>query len=167
MSEIKKSNSVMRVEKVLLDIGILGEIRQLNQAARTAKEAADSLEVSLGEIVKTLLFSFGEDGSKTPVLGLIAGDRTCNINELKNELNCQGAYIRLNADEVKAITGFTIGCVSPVGLPTSIPIAIDESLFRFEIVWCAAGHPFFVFPISPKNLAFITNGKLSSKIGAK
>ena len=70
-----------------------------------------------------------------------------------------------SAEEVKDVTGFTIGGVSPVGLPPEIPIAIDEALFRFEKVWCAAGNQFFVFPIAPKDLVPLTNGVLSAEIG--
>ena len=56
----------------------------------------------------------------------------------------------MDAGDVKKVTGFTIGGVSPIGLINPIPIVIDGSIFRFEMVWCLAGHPFFVFSISPR-----------------
>ena len=43
-----------------------------------------------------------------------------------------------NADEVKSITGFTIGGVSPVGHLNNINIFIDDTLSRFSEVFAAA-----------------------------
>ena len=63
-----------------------------------------------------------------------------------------------SADEVKNITGFTIGGVSPVGHLNKINIYIDNSLERFEILYAAAGHPNCVFKINYNNLKEITNG---------
>ena len=65
-----------------------------------------------------------------------------------------------NAEQVKEITGFTIGGVSPVGHLNKIDIFIDQSLERFENVFAAAGHPNSVFKINFKNLCKITNGSV-------
>ena len=65
-----------------------------------------------------------------------------------------------NADQVKEITGFTIGGVSPVGHLNKIDIFIDKSLERFEHVFAAAGHPNSIFKINFKNLCKITNGSV-------
>ena len=63
-----------------------------------------------------------------------------------------------SADDVKKITGFTIGGVSPVGHLNKIPIIIDNSLKRFESLYAAAGHPNCVFKIDFTNLQKITEG---------
>ena len=49
------------------------------------------------------------------------------------------------ADEVRAATGFAIGGVPPLGHDTDLPTIVDESLRRFDRVWCAAGTPHAVF----------------------
>ena len=65
-----------------------------------------------------------------------------------------------SADQVKEMTGFTIGGVSPVGHLNSIKIIIDQSLSRFENIFGAAGHPNCVFKINFTNLQKITNGEV-------
>ena len=165
MARSEKSSSVLRVEETLLRAGYKDKVKELDQTARSAKDAAEALNVKLGAIVKTLVFFFKHQECEKPAIALISGDKICDVEELQNEMAIEGKHFRIGAEEVKKITGYTIGGVSPVGLPPEIPIAIDEALFRFEEVWCAAGNQFFVFPILPKNLVLLTNGVVSSKIG--
>ena len=66
-----------------------------------------------------------------------------------------------SADEVKNITGFTIGGVSPVGHLNKINIYIDNSLERFDDLYAAAGHPNCVFKIDFGKLQKITNGLIN------
>ena len=61
-------------------------------------------------------------------------------------------------DDVKSITGYTIGGVSPVGHLNKIEIFIDHSLGRFENLYAAAGHPNCVFKTNFDDLQKITNG---------
>ena len=63
-----------------------------------------------------------------------------------------------SADEVKNVTGYTIGGVSPIGHLNKIYILIDKSLNRFNSLFAAAGHPNCVFEISFTDLIKITNG---------
>ena len=63
-----------------------------------------------------------------------------------------------NADEVKLITGFSIGGVSPVAHRNNLNILIDKSLNRFDYVYAAAGHPNCVFKIDYNQLTKITKG---------
>ena len=64
------------------------------------------------------------------------------------------------ADDVKKITGYTIGGVSPIGHLNKIDIFIDNSLERFNFLYAAAGHPNCVFKINFKDLQKITNGSI-------
>ena len=91
------------------------------------------------------------------LLCLVAGDKRCSLNKIKKLLNEKDVSMA-NADQVKEITGFTIGGVSPVGHLNKIDIFIDESLERFENVFAAAGHPHSIFKINFVNLCKITNG---------
>ena len=66
-----------------------------------------------------------------------------------------------SAEDVKDVTGFTIGGVSPIGHLKEINVYIDKSLERFEKLYAAAGHPNCVFEINFNNLQKITKGSLS------
>jgi len=107
----------------------------------------------VGSIVKSLLFRT-EDGF---VLCLVSGDKRCSLNKLKKIKN-QKDISMANADQVKEITGFTIGGVSPVGHINEMEIYIDNELSRFKYVYAAAGHPNCIFKIDFDNLINITKG---------
>jgi prolyl-tRNA editing enzyme YbaK/EbsC (Cys-tRNA(Pro) deacylase) len=67
-----------------------------------------------------------------------------------------GKLGRADAEFVKAKTGFSIGGVSPLAHATPPVALIDEQLFRFDVIWAAAGHPHGVFRLSPADLKHLT-----------
>ncbi len=144
---------VKRVEKFLKNFDPKFDIILLDTSARTALEAASSLKCEVGAIVKSLLFKT----ENTFTLCLIAGDKKASLNKIKKTLNIKDASMA-SADEVKNITGFTIGGVSPIGHLNKINIYIDNSLERFDNLYAAAGHPNCVFKINFNDLQKITNG---------
>ena len=155
MDNLLNKEPVKRVEKVLGQFDQSIKIQILDKTARTAKDAAESLKTEVGSIVKSLLLR-----TKTSfLLCLVAGDKRCSLNKVKKLLN-QKDISMANAEQVKEITGFTIGGVSPVGHLNKIDIYIDESLKRFEKIFAAVGHPNAIFKIDFKNLKEITNGMI-------
>ena len=144
---------VQRVEKILKDFDKSQNIIVLEASARTALEAASSLGCEVGAIVKSLLFK--TENSFT--LCLVAGDKRASLNRIKKALKIKDAFMA-SAEDVKNVTGYTIGGVSPVGHLKNIEILIDKSLSRFNLLFAAAGHPNCVFKIDFINLKKITNG---------
>ena len=144
---------VQIVEKILKDFDESQNIIVLETSARTALEAASSLGCEVGAIVKSLLFK--TENSFT--LCLVAGDKRASLNRIKKALKIKDASMA-SAEDVKKITGYTIGGVSPVGHLKNIEILIDKSLSRFNLLFAAAGHPNCVFKIDFTNLNKITNG---------
>jgi prolyl-tRNA editing enzyme YbaK/EbsC (Cys-tRNA(Pro) deacylase) len=122
------------------ELGLEIEPRELDSSARTAAEAAASLGTTVGQIVKSLVFLRGEE----PVIVLCAGDRRVDADRL-------GLTVA-SAKEVKAITGFAIGGIPPLGHDKPLPTIVDESLRRFDVVWAAAGTTHAVFPVEPSAL---------------
>ena len=144
---------VQRVEKILKDFDKSQNIIILETSARTALEAASSLGCEVGAIVKSLLFK--TENSFT--LCLVAGDKRASLNRIKKALKIKDASMA-SAEDVKNITGYTIGGVSPIGHLKKIEILIDKSLSKFNLLFAAAGHPNCVFKIDFTNLKKITNG---------
>ena len=147
--------SVKRVERILKEFDQKQKVIILNTSARTASEAASSLGCEVGAIVKSLLFNT----ENTFTLCLVAGDKRASLNKIKKTLNIKDASMAL-ADDVKKVTGYTIGGVSPVGHLNKVDIFIDESLARFTNLFAAAGHPYSIFKINFENLCKITNGSV-------
>ena len=146
---------VRRVEKSLKEFNPNQSVIILDTSARTAEEAASSLSCEVGAIVKSLLFKT----ENTFTLCLIAGDKKASLNKIKKTLNIKDASMA-SADEVKNVTGYTIGGVSPVGHLNKVDIFIDNSLERFTSLFAAAGHPNCVFKINFTDLQKITNGSI-------
>ena len=145
--------AVKRAETALKEFDEKLSVISLTESARTAKEAAASLGCEVGAIVKSLLFKTNEGF----ILGLVAGDKKASLNKLKKLLNSKDVSMA-SAEEVKKITGYTIGGVSPVGLLNKVDVMIDDSLERFESLFAAAGHPNCVFKINFIDLQKITKG---------
>ena len=150
---------VKRVEKLLKEFDQNQKVILLDISARTALEAASSLGCEVGAIVKSLLFKTEQNYT----LCLVAGDKKASLNKIKKILNIKDAFMA-SAEEVKNVTGFTIGGVSPIGHLNNITILIDNSLERFNYLFAAAGHPNCVFKISFKDLNKITKGLIKELI---
>ena len=110
--------------------------------------------------MKSLVFTIGG----APVMALVAGDRRCDTGALAGALGREGRVRRADADAVRAATGFAIGGVAPLAHETPLPVAIDQSLGRFETVYAAAGHPHCVFATTIDELARLTGGTVTPEI---
>ena len=154
MSALDKE-PVKRVEKFLKNFDQNLNVMLLDTSARTALEAASSLNCDVGAIIKSLLFKT----ENTFTLCLVAGDKKASLNKIKKTLEIKDASMA-SADQVKDITGFTIGGVSPVAHLNKVDIFIDKSLERFVDLYAAAGHPNCVFKISYSKLQKITQGSI-------
>ena len=146
---------VKRAEKAIKEFNQNLEIICLDQTARTANDAATALGCSVGAIVKSLLFSTDTEF----ILCLVSGDKRCSLNKLRKILNIKDVTMA-HPNDVKKITGYTIGGVSPVGHLTKVKIFIDSNLERFTEVFAAAGHPNCIFEISFKKLTNLTSGEI-------
>lgn len=128
----------------------------LDVAARTSQEAADALGVSVGQIAKSVVFRRVADARA--VLVVASGDR--RVDEAKVTAHA-GPIGRADAAFVKASTGFAIGGVSPVAHATEPVVLIDRQLFRFDVIWAAAGHPNGVFRLTPGELVVLTGAPVA------
>ena len=153
MENLLNTESVKRVVRVLKDFDSTLKVEVLKNSARTAIDAATSLNCEVGAIVKSLLLRTEENF----ILCLVAGDKRCSLNKVKKILNMKDVSMA-DAEQVKNQTGFSIGGVSPVAHLNKIKILIDSSFSRYENVYAAAGHPNSIFKISYKQLIKLTEG---------
>jgi len=127
---------VERVRAALRDLGLPAEIVEFDGTTRTAQDAAAAVGCQLGQIVKTLFFM--ADGR--PTMALVAGDRQVDTAALAAIVGIGRKRLKMGTpDEVRVLTGFEVGGVSPAGCLCSADVVADESLKRFDRVWSAAG----------------------------
>ena len=149
------SRSLARVTEALRAAGLDAEPRRIG-ACRSAAEAAAALGVAVDRIAKTVVFACG-DGCAVFVA---PGGRSVDV--ARAEAVAGQPLARADAAVVRAVTGFAIGGVSPVGHLTASPVWIDRRLLAFSTVWAAAGTPDHVFEIAPADLARIAGATLAA-----
>jgi prolyl-tRNA editing enzyme YbaK/EbsC (Cys-tRNA(Pro) deacylase) len=139
--------------RVLLNLGVPGEVRQLPEPAPTAATAAAQLGCEVGAIANSLIFS--ADGA--PLLVMTSGAHRVDTARVAELVGVSGVS-RADARSVREWTGQAIGGVAPVGHPSPIRTLIDTWLDKYDVIWAAAGHPHTVFPTSYAELIRITAG---------
>jgi prolyl-tRNA editing enzyme YbaK/EbsC (Cys-tRNA(Pro) deacylase) len=149
MSELPRSAQKVADAAAVHDLTL--EIVEYPDGTRTAADAAEAVGCEVGQIVKSLIFGFG-DGL---ILALTSGRNRVDADRLA-ELAGGGACTRADADAVRAVTGYAIGGVPPFGHDTAVPAFFDPDLLTYEVVWAAAGTPRHVFPIDPNRLLDLT-----------
>jgi len=145
--------NVTRVVQAAKERGLEITTRRFPEGTKTAQDAANAIGVSLGQIVKSLVFAV--DGEI--VMAFVSGANQLDEKKLAQAaggLKCS----RVDADAVREATGFPIGGVPPLGLATQLRIFIDPDLMQYDEVWAAAGTWNDVFAVSPRELATATAG---------
>lgn len=146
-------SSLERVRASLAEHGLDHiEVREFAASTATASDAAAAIGTTVGRIVKSLVFMAGEQ----PILVLVSGPNRADVAKVGHILG--KPITRANADQVRALTGFAIGGVPPVGHPQRLTTLVDRDLLRYDEVWAAAGTPNAVFPIGPADLVRIADG---------
>jgi Cys-tRNA(Pro) deacylase len=145
MSELPAS--ARKVQDAAHALGLDSAVREMAESTRTAEEAAAACGVTVGQIVKSLVF-LGESGR--PYLLLVSGAN--RVNE-KNVARHLGEKLkRPDAETVRALTGYAIGGIPPFGHDAPLATYMDLDLLQYDVIWAAAGTPKAVFPVAPEAL---------------
>lgn len=154
MSEWHKN--VQRVVEAGEQLGIEVVPHHQPDGAKTAADAAAAIGCDVGQIVKSLIF--GVDGEI--VLAYVSGSN--QLDEKKLAAAAGGAKCgRVDADAVRAATGYPIGGVPPFGHTSELPVFVDPDLLQYDEVWAAAGTWHDVFPLTPDDLVRVSNGTVT------
>ena len=145
--------NVVRVVAAARERGLDITTRRFPEGTKTAQDAANAIGVSVGQIVKSLVF--GVDGEI--VMAYVSGAN--QLDEKKLALAAGGTKCsRVDADAVREATGYPIGGVPPFGHSSQLRVFVDPDLLQYDEVWAAAGTWNDVFPIAPNNLVRTSGG---------
>jgi len=149
--------NVVRVVEAARALGLEITTRRFPEGTKTAQDAANAIGVSVGQIVKSLVFAV--DGEI--VMAYVSGAN--QLDEKKLAAAAGGAKCsRVDADAVREATGFPIGGVPPFGHATQLRIFIDPDLSQYDgvndMVWAAAGTWNDNFAIAPNELVRVSGG---------
>lgn len=148
--------SAQRVQDALHALGFANQVVEFSELTRTAAEAAATVGCEVGQIAKSLIFR----GQQSNRAILIIASGANRVNEKSMAQIIGERLSRPDAEFVREQTGFAIGGVPPLG-HTRPPITyIDQDLLHYDQIWAAAGHPYAVFPLTPRELVQMTQGQV-------
>lgn len=150
------SPSAQKIQDQIRSLGYEYTVVEHTESTRTAQEAADRAGCALGQIVKSLIFK-GKTSGK-PILVLTSGAN--RVDEKRISAYAGEAIGRADADFVRAVTGFAIGGVPPVGHIQKMETYIDEDFLQYPTIWAAAGTPNAIFELKTDDLQKMTNGQI-------
>lgn len=150
------SPSAQKVQDQIRSLGFDYTVIEHAESMRTAQEAAERAGCELGQIVKSLIFKGKESGK--PILVLTSGAN--RVDEKRISEYAGEPVGRADADFVRAVTGFAIGGVPPVGHLQKLETYLDEDFLQYRTVWAAAGTPNAIFELKTSDLQKMTGARI-------
>lgn len=154
-------DAAQRVAAAADELGLAITVMLMPDSTRTAEEAAAACGCSVGQIVKSLVFTGAQSGRE--VLLLVSGDN--RVDEAGVAAHLGEGLERPRGAHVRKVTGFAIGGIPPFGHAARLATYIDEDLLAHDVVWAAAGTPNAVFSVDPKALQAATGAQVISVTG--
>ena len=125
--------SFERVKNYLAPFGLADRCIDLKDSSATVALAAQALGTEEARIAKTMSFLLDD----TPLIVVVAGDARVDNHKFKETFHKKAKMIP-GADCEKYI-GHRPGGVCHFDLPDTVPVYLDVSMKRFDIVYPAAG----------------------------
>ena len=151
MSELHPNT--LRVISAAREAGLEITTRRFPEGTKTAADAAAAIGVTVGQIVKSLVFGVDNE----IVMALVSGSN--QLDEKKLAAAAGGSKCsRVDADAVRAATGYPIGGVPPFGHATQLRVFVDPDLLQYDEVWAAAGTWNDNFGANPNDIVRVAGG---------
>ena len=145
--------NTLRVIAAAREAGLEISTRRFPEGTKTAADAAAAIGVTVGQIVKSLVFGVDNE----IVMALVSGSN--QLDEKKLAAAAGGAKCsRVDADAVRAATGYPIGGVPPFGHATQLRVFVDPDLLQYDEVWAAAGTWNDNFGAAPADIVRVAGG---------
>jgi Cys-tRNA(Pro) deacylase len=145
--------NTLRVIDAAREAGLEITTRRFPEGTKTAADAAAAIGVTVGQIVKSLVFGVDNE----IVMALVSGSN--QLDEKKLAAAAGGSKCsRVDADAVRAATGYPIGGVPPFGHSTQLRVFVDPDLLQYNEVWAAAGTWNDNFGAAPADIVRVAGG---------
>ena len=153
MSTVNLHPNVLRVMAAARQAGLEIVPKNSPEGTKTAQDAADALGITVGQIVKSLVFGVDDE----VVMALVSGSNQLDEKKLANAAGGKKCT-RVDADAVRAATGYAIGGVPPFGHSTQLRVFVDPDLLQYDEVWAAAGTWNDNFGAAPADIVRVAGG---------
>ena len=137
---------VEHVERWVREHGVRWRLIRASGRTTTVDDAARSLGVDKSRIVKTLIVIACDEVYAV----VIPGNKKLDMNKLANIIGCKPRLAKPN--EVVEKTGYHVGGVPPIALPSHVKLIVDESLLSLDRVYGGGGDDGVLLEFNPKEL---------------
>jgi len=157
---MKKTNAARVLDRLKIIYELLEY--EVNEQDLSAENVAQKLNQPLEQIFKTLVIR----GDKTGILvACIPGGFELDLKAVAS-ISQNKKVTMVHLKEIKTLTGYIRGGVSPLGMKRYYPTYIDESAFRFPSILISAGVRGLQLKLNPEDLfkaIKLITGKLTVK----
>jgi len=154
--------TTQHVQDVLdtFDLGI--KIHIYEESTATSPEAASAIGCTVAQIAKSICFVINSE----PLLVVTSGDKMVDDKKIAQFKGVGRKKVKMaKPDQCIEIFGFAPGAVPPVGhRTTNIETLLDITFQQFDMIYGAGGSANAIFPITPDQLAIVTNGEWTDVI---
>jgi len=157
---MKKTNASRILDKLKIPYEILKY--EVDEQDLSAENAAQKMGKPFKQVFKTLVIR----GDKTGILvACIPGGAELNLKALAS-ISGNKKVEMIHLKEIKVLTGYIRGGVSPLAMKKNYPIYIDESAFQFPFIIFCAGVRGLQLKVNPHDLLKaiqLISGKLTMR----
>jgi len=142
----------------------LDNIHIVSGVSRKTADIAGELGIKMGAVINPVICSIG-DNSHAVVL--MAGDMACDPIHISRTLGRPGLSVsRLKEDQIVKLTGMSHEDLFPLQLALDMPVIIDASLKRFDMLYSRAGSPKCLIETTYQDLKELTQGIVSYAVSS-
>ena len=123
------------VSFALTELGIPHDVFVHPGPLRSLEQAAEERAQHPEQIVRSILFRVSQGEY---VMVLIAGPQQINWKTLRKHIG-QNRLTMATKEEVLRVTGYQLGAVAPIGLPSPLKILVDRSVLGTETISMGSG----------------------------
>lgn len=145
--------AVEKVREYLKEYHMEDRILEFDVSSATVELAAQAVGCEPERIAKTMSFLVNEE----VILIVTAGDVKIDNKKYKQHFHAKAKMIPF--DDVEAYIGHAPGGVCPFGIKEGIPVYLDESLKKFDIVYPAAGNDHSAVKLTIAELESVSGAK--------
>ncbi len=131
-------------------------ILPMNGHTPTVSDAARELNVSAGQIIKSLVFMNAE----IPLLVINNGLSRVDRKKLASHLGVGRKKVKFaSADQALAITGFVVGSMPPFGHRQTLRTLVDPAVLALDTIYGGGGAIDAMMRLTPRELLRVTGAE--------
>ena len=148
-----KTNAMRVLEAEAVEVEVCSY--QLDDDEFSAENAAQALGLPLEQVFKTLVVRGDRSG---PMVALLPAGTEIDFKRLAQSTGDKKVEM-VPLREVPELTGYERGAVTPLAMPRSYPVFVDETVILWKQVGISAGTKGLEIVLSPDDLLRVTAAK--------